>query len=76
MARSAWLDSDFEIPAEVTAGKSEIQIKLAAHNGSRWDEFTYWVFSYVKDPEREAAEAAAERERQGPVRRRRPQNPT
>jgi hypothetical protein len=42
-----WVDSDFEIPAKYTAGKSTIALKIKNANGPEkpWNEFRYWVFS-------------------------------
>ncbi len=39
-----WRDSDFEIPASLTAGKNSIKIRIVS---SEWNEFRYRVFSYV-----------------------------
>lgn len=42
-----WVDSDFEIPAKYTQGKSAVTIKLeylAGYNG--WTEYYYEAFSY------------------------------
>jgi hypothetical protein len=43
-----WVDSDFEIPAHYTAGKSQIALKIENANGPEkpWNEFRYWVFSH------------------------------
>jgi hypothetical protein len=43
-----WVDSDFEIPAKYTAGKSSIAIKIENAGGPKtpWNEFYYWIFSY------------------------------
>lgn len=43
-----WVDSDFEIPAKYTAGKSEITLTIENLGGSEreWNEFHYWIFSY------------------------------
>jgi hypothetical protein len=43
-----WADSDFEIPAKYTAGKSEITVKVENLGGVErpWNEFYYWVYSY------------------------------
>jgi len=42
-----WVDSDFEIPAKYTAGKSKIALKIENANGPGipWNEFHYWIFS-------------------------------
>jgi hypothetical protein len=43
-----WLDTDFEIPAKYTKGKSSIAVKIEYVGGKKqeWDEYHYWVFSY------------------------------
>jgi hypothetical protein len=45
-ARATWLDTDFEIPEVHTRGKRSITITLKAVDKTRWEECTYWVFSY------------------------------
>lgn len=47
-ARDTWRDTDFEIPARLTSGKDKITITLSSKNQTRWDEYTYWVYSYLK----------------------------
>ena len=47
-ARDAWRDTDFEIPAAATQGKTSITIKLSAQDDTHWDEYTYWVFAYTE----------------------------
>lgn len=47
-ARDTWRDTEFEIPAKLTQGKERVTITLTAKNGTEWDEYTYWVYSYVK----------------------------
>lgn len=44
-----WLDSDFEIPASYTFGKSKITVKIEYVNSSKGElnEFYYWVYSYT-----------------------------
>jgi hypothetical protein len=44
-----WVDSDFEIPAKYTAGKSRIRLTIESAGGLErpWNEFRYWVFSYT-----------------------------
>ena len=44
-----WVDADFEIPAEYTSGKNNIQIKIEYTPESQrpWSEFNYKVFSYL-----------------------------
>ncbi len=43
-----WLDSDFELPAKYTEGKSSIALKIEYVGGKNreWDEYYYWIFSY------------------------------
>ncbi len=45
-ARATWRDTDFEIPGSLTAGKEHLTITLTADDGTTWDEYTYWVYSY------------------------------
>jgi hypothetical protein len=48
-----WLENDYEIPYEYTAGKSalNIEIKVASPQDgpqcSEWNEYRYWVYSYL-----------------------------
>lgn len=45
-----WYDTDFEIPASYTHGKSTVRLKVEYAEGSNQpeiNEFYYWVFSYV-----------------------------
>lgn len=44
-----WFDSDFNVPAKYTRGKSHItvRIKFISSDTGRWDEYHYWVYSYV-----------------------------
>ena len=46
-ARDTWRDTDFELPATVTAGKEHISITLTAKDDTHWDEYTYWAFTYT-----------------------------
>jgi len=46
-ARDTWRDTEFELPARLTAGKERITITLTAEAGTAWDEYTYWVYSYA-----------------------------
>lgn len=43
-----WFDSDFEIPAGYTKGKSKITVRIGfiGSQTGRWDEYHYWVYSY------------------------------
>jgi hypothetical protein len=43
-----WLDSDFEVPAGYTKGKSKINIRIefVSSETGRWDEYRYWIYSY------------------------------
>ena len=43
-----WLDTDFEIPAKYTAGKTLITVKIeyVAAKDHEWDEYRYWIYSY------------------------------
>jgi hypothetical protein len=42
------LDSDFEVPAGYTKGKSKINIRIefVSSETGRWDEYRYWIYSY------------------------------
>ncbi len=47
-AANRWLDSTVEIPANLTAGKSSIRVKVSfASSALDWNEFTYWIDSVV-----------------------------
>jgi hypothetical protein len=42
-----WWDTDFDIPARYTQGKSQVTVKIefvSAEHGD-WDEFHYWIYS-------------------------------
>jgi hypothetical protein len=44
-----WYDSDFEIPASLTQGKSSIHVEIkfvASPQKNEINEFYYWVYSY------------------------------
>jgi hypothetical protein len=45
-ARLAWLEDDFEIPAQFTAGKKQVKIRLEVAPGTSWSAFQYRVYSY------------------------------
>jgi hypothetical protein len=45
-ARLAWLEDDFEIPAQFTAGKKQVKIRLDVAPGTSWSAFQYRVYSY------------------------------
>jgi hypothetical protein len=47
-----WFDSDFEVPAKYTQGKSKmtVRIEFVSSRTGRWDEYHYWVFSYSSRP--------------------------
>jgi len=44
-----WFDSDFEVPAKYTKGKSKISVRIefVGSETGRWDEYHYWVYSYI-----------------------------
>lgn len=47
-AAGRWRDSDFEIPASFTAGKSTINVEIRVNNvNQNWTEYRYTVYSYV-----------------------------
>lgn len=43
-----WSDSDFEVPAQYTKGKSKINVRIefVSSETGRWDEYHYWVYCY------------------------------
>ncbi|HEX3624321.1 MAG TPA: DUF2961 domain-containing protein [Verrucomicrobiae bacterium] len=43
-----WFDSDFDIPAKYTRGKSKmtVRIEFVSSETGRWDEYHYWVYSF------------------------------
>lgn len=44
-----WFDSDFEIPARYTRGKSQVRVEIryvASPQKSAINEFYYWIYSY------------------------------
>lgn len=49
----AWLDSEYEIPAQFAKGKSKIEIKVeymkTDGNNGEINEFYYWAFCYPKN---------------------------
>ena len=48
-ARLAWLEDDFEIPATLTAGKTQVHIRLDIAPEALWSAFEYRVYAYVTD---------------------------
>ena len=48
-ANQAWVESDFELPASLTHGKSKLKIEVRHITSTRGElnEFHYWVFSHV-----------------------------
>lgn len=47
-----WFDSDFDVPARYTKGKSKITVRIefVSSESGRWDEYHYWVYSYLNIP--------------------------
>lgn len=45
-ARATWRETEFEIPKNLTQGKEQLKITLTSEEGTAWDEYTYWVYSY------------------------------
>jgi hypothetical protein len=43
-AYKRWLDSDFLLPAQLTQGKSNVEIRVESQ-GPEWNEYGYWVYS-------------------------------
>ncbi|HTV39738.1 MAG TPA: DUF2961 domain-containing protein [Candidatus Sulfotelmatobacter sp.] len=43
-----WFDSDFDVPAKYTKGKSRITVRIefVSSETGRWDEYHYWVYCY------------------------------
>jgi hypothetical protein len=48
-ARLAWLEDDFEIPAQFSAGKKQVKIRLEVAPATSWSAFQYRVYSYRAD---------------------------
>lgn len=44
-----WFDSDLEVPEKYTQGKSSVSVRIQFVGSAtgRWDEYRYWVFSYL-----------------------------
>jgi hypothetical protein len=44
-----WLDSDFDVPAKYTREKSKITVRIEFVSSpiGRWDEYHYWIYSYI-----------------------------
>ncbi len=47
-ARRTWLEDEFEIPAQFTAGKDRVTIRLQNKSEIGWNEFRYWIYSYTE----------------------------
>jgi hypothetical protein len=45
-ARLAWLEDDFEIPAPLTAGKTQVHIRMDVAPEAPWSAFEYRVYTY------------------------------
>jgi len=45
-----WFDSDFDVPARYTQGKGRIAVRIefSSSKTGRWDEYHYWVYSYIE----------------------------
>ncbi|HKP62909.1 MAG TPA: glycoside hydrolase family 172 protein [Polyangiales bacterium] len=39
----AWLESSFELPPALTAGKTRVRVRIDAAEGDEWNEFRYWA---------------------------------
>ncbi len=48
-ARLAWLEDDFEIPAQFTTGKTQLKIQLKIAPSIPWSAFEYRVYTYRTD---------------------------
>jgi hypothetical protein len=44
-----WIDSDFDVPAKYTREKSKITVRIEfiSSETGQWDEYHYWVYSYL-----------------------------
>lgn len=44
-----WFDSDFQVPERYTKGKSKLNVRIefVGSQSGRWDEFHYWVYSWL-----------------------------
>ena len=44
-----WFDSGFDVPAKYTKGKSNINVRIefVSSEIGRWDEYHYWIYSYL-----------------------------
>ncbi|MEW6442786.1 MAG: glycoside hydrolase family 172 protein [bacterium] len=45
--RQRWADSDFLLPASLTAGRDRVRVRIANQGESPWTEFVYRAFSYL-----------------------------
>jgi hypothetical protein len=49
----SWRDDSFPIPPSLTAGKSQVMVRVVFQSGSQdWNEFFYWVYSRVRGAEK------------------------
>lgn len=47
-----FIDTEFQLPRRVTAGKSQVRIRLRpASDGDAWNEYRYWIYSYLTQGE-------------------------
>ncbi len=44
---SAWLESSFDIPARLTAGKDKLSISIEYESGQEWNAYEFSVYSYI-----------------------------
>jgi hypothetical protein len=44
-----WFDSDYDVPAAYTKGKSQVTVRLefVSSKTGRWDEYFYWIYCYL-----------------------------
>lgn len=48
IARTCWMEDDFEIPGKYTKDKDKIHVRLENTGEVGWNAATYWIFSYVQ----------------------------
>lgn len=53
---TAWLDSSFELPLALTAGKTRIRVRIEPVEGGEWNEFRYWARALAGDLETQSDE--------------------
>jgi hypothetical protein len=46
-ARECWMEDEFEIPARLSRGKTNLRVKLTSAGEVAWNAARYWVFAYT-----------------------------